>query len=122
MTRIKNKKQYEITAKRVNELLAMVSNEEPIEETLLTELDLLGNLMADYEGEHFPITPPSLSEVLKYRMVEMKLTQGALADLLGVSQSRVSEYLTGKSEPTLTVARNIHKKLGIDADIILGVC
>jgi HTH-type transcriptional regulator/antitoxin HigA len=41
--------------------------------------------------------------------------------MLGVSTSRVSEYLTGKSEPTLKVAREISKKLNIDAHLILGV-
>jgi len=33
---------------------------------------------------------------------------------LGVSPSRVSEYLSGKSEPTLKVARDLNKKLNID--------
>ncbi|WP_373748066.1 helix-turn-helix domain-containing protein [Kaistella sp.] len=38
-----------------------------------------------------------------------------------MSTSRVSKYLTGKSEPTLKVAREISKKLNIDASIVLGV-
>jgi len=54
-------------------------------------------------------------------MVEMELNQKLLSELLGVSTSRVSEYLTGKSEPTLKVSRTISKKLGIDASIVLGV-
>jgi HTH-type transcriptional regulator/antitoxin HigA len=41
--------------------------------------------------------------------------------LIGVSPSRVSEYLSGKAEPTLTAAREISRKLNIDANIILGV-
>jgi HTH-type transcriptional regulator / antitoxin HigA len=40
--------------------------------------------------------------------------------MLNVSPSRVSEYLSGKSEPTLQVARRLRSELGIDADIILG--
>ena len=54
-------------------------------------------------------------------MYEMGLNQIKLSELLGVSPSRVSEYLTGKSEPTLPVARNMCKKLNIDASVILGV-
>jgi HTH-type transcriptional regulator/antitoxin HigA len=50
----------------------------------------------------------------------MGLTQKALAELLGVSPSRVNEYLTGKSEPTLKVACTINTQLSIDANIILG--
>ncbi|MBR1774937.1 MAG: helix-turn-helix transcriptional regulator [Bacteroidales bacterium] len=41
--------------------------------------------------------------------------------LLGVSPSRVSEYLSGKSEPTLKIGREMSKKLNIDADVVLGV-
>jgi len=51
----------------------------------------------------------------------MKLNQIKLSEILGVSPSRVSEYLTGKSEPTLKVAREISKKLNIDSNIVLGV-
>ena len=56
-----------------------------------------------------------------YTMYEMGLTQAALSRLLGVSPSRISEYLSGKCEPTLKIGRDIHDKLGIDANIILGV-
>jgi transcriptional regulator with XRE-family HTH domain len=40
--------------------------------------------------------------------------------MLNVSPSLVSEYLGGKSEPTLLVVRRLRSELGIDADIILG--
>ena len=50
----------------------------------------------------------------------MNLTQKTLAEMLEISAPRVSEYLTGKTEPTLQVARRMHKKLNIDANVILG--
>ena len=53
-------------------------------------------------------------------MAEMGLTQRGLANLLGVSPPRISEYMTGKTEPTLKVARLLHQKLDIDAEILLG--
>jgi len=43
-------------------------------------------------------------------------------ELLGVSPSRVSEYLNGKSDPTLKVDKLLHQKLDIDPDIILVSC
>lgn len=58
---------------------------------------------------------------IKLRMYEMGLTQTKLSELLNVSPSRVSEYLLGKCEPTLKVAREISRKLNIDANIVLGV-
>ena len=60
-------------------------------------------------------------DVIKLRMYEMGLNQAKLSELIGVSPSRVSDYLTGRSEPTLKVAREISKKLNIDANIVLGV-
>ena len=41
--------------------------------------------------------------------------------MLGVSPSRISDYFSGRSEPTLNVARKISKTLGIDANIVLEV-
>ncbi|MDD3722681.1 MAG: hypothetical protein PHW92_09380 [Lutibacter sp.] len=41
--------------------------------------------------------------------------------MLSVSTSRISEYLTGKSESPLKIARDISVKLDIDASIVLGV-
>jgi HTH-type transcriptional regulator/antitoxin HigA len=54
-------------------------------------------------------------------MYEMGLNQKNLAEKLGVSPSRISEYLNGKVEPTLSVARKISEVLHIDADVVLGV-
>lgn len=51
----------------------------------------------------------------------MGLTQASLAKLIGVSPSRVCDYLSGKSEPTLQVGRVISRKLNISPAIVLGV-
>ena len=58
---------------------------------------------------------------MKLRMYEMGINQAKLSELLGVSPSRISDYLTGRCEPTLKVAREMSRKLNIDADIVLGV-
>ena len=52
---------------------------------------------------------------------EMGLTQQAVATLLGISAPRMSEIMHGKTEPSLSLARNISQKLNIDAGIVLGV-
>ena len=121
MARIETEGQYRNIAARIEEILRLTGNEKLVEPKLETELEMLGNLMADYEEEHEPIAAPTLSEALRYRMNEMNLNQEGLARLLKVSQSRISDYLTGKSEPTLKVAREIHRCLNIDSDIILGI-
>ena len=121
MTKIENQTQYEWAVKRVEELLPLVKDDTPLNDSNSIELELLSNLVADYSEEHFSLGKPSLVDVLKLRMYEMGLNQIKLSELLGVSPSRVSDYLTGRCEPTLKVAREISRKLNIDADIVFGI-
>lgn len=121
MTKIENKVQYEWAIKRVEELLPLVDDNTPLDDPNSIELELLSNLVADYSDEHFVIGEPTLVDVLKLRMYEMGLTQKALSALIGVSPSRLSDYVSGKCEPTLKVAREMSRKLNIDANIVLGV-
>ena len=120
MAEIKNETQYEAIIERIEELLKVVDNDTPMTDRFLIELDLISEMVADYEEKHYPIEPPTLVEMVRERMAEMNLSQKALAELLGVSPPRISEYLNGKSEPTLKVVRLMHQKLDIDAEILLG--
>lgn len=121
MTKIETKEQYDWAVAKVEELLPLVDDNTPENDPNLIELNLLSSLVADYSEEHFSLGEPSLADVLRLRMYEMGLSQKALSELLGVSPSRLSNFLTGKSEPTMPVARTICKRLNIDANIVLGV-
>ena len=103
---------------RIEELLPMVQEDTPPYDRNLIELDLLSGLVEEYEEDHYPIKAPTLIEAIKLRMFEMGLNQTKLSELLGVSTSRVSDYLNGRCEPTLQVAREISRKLNIDAGSI----
>ncbi len=118
---IKTEQQYEAALQRIDELLLLVNDQTPTSDKNFIELDLLSGLVEAYEEVHYPIATPSLIDVLKLRMYERNLTQKGLSDLLGVSTSRISEYLSGKSEPSLKIARSIHNKLQVDSDVIIGV-
>ena len=122
MAKISNEKEYKAMMARIEELLPLTCGEtyDPDKPESI-ELAIISDLVADYEKEHFPLEKPSLIGVLKLRMYEMGLSQYKLAELIGVSPSRVSKYLTGKSEPTLKVGREICRKLDISPDIVLGV-
>ncbi len=121
MTRIENESQYQVAMARIEELLPIVTEDTPTTDKNSVELVLLSNLVADYSDEHFKIERPTLAEVLALRLYEMNLTKKALAKMIGVSQSRISEYMSGKSEPTLKIARTISQQLNIDPSIVLGV-
>lgn len=97
MAKIKDIKQYDVACSRIEELLKIVSNNTPTDDKDYLELDLLSDLVADYEEEHFPVETPLLVDVLKLRMYEMNLTQTKLSELLSVSPSRISEYHIGNN-------------------------
>ena len=46
-----------------------------------------------------------VSTVIELRMFEMKLKQKDLAEILETSTSRISEYLNGKRDITIQIAR-----------------
>lgn len=93
MAQIKTEKQYEAACNRINELLKIVGNDTPADDKNMLELDLISDLVADYEEEHYPIAAPTLAETIKLRMYEMGLTQSKLAEMLGLSAARLSEIL-----------------------------
>ena len=120
-TKIENEVQYNWAMGRIDELLTKVNDETPDDDPRSIELYLLSSLVQDYEDEHYPIGTPSLIDTLKLRMYEMGLSQAALAKKIGVSPSRVCDFLSGKCEPTMKIGRRISKELDIDPSIILGV-
>ena len=121
MTKIKTKEQYEWAVARVEQLLPLVDDSTPSADPNSIELELLSKLVADYSDENFSIGKPSLGDVIKLRMTELGITQSKLAEILGLSPSRISDYITGKSEPTLKVARDLSVKLDIAPAVVLGV-
>lgn len=121
MAKIENKVAYNAAMARIDELLPLVDDNTPKSDKNLIELELLSELVEEYEERNYPIESPSLIDVIKLRMFEMGLNQTKLSELLGVSPSRISDYFSGRSEPTLKVARKISTELGIDANIVLGI-
>lgn len=120
-TKIENETQYDWAMKRIDELLKIVNNETPEDDPHSIELYLLSALVEEYEDVYYPIGEPSLIDILKLRMYEMGLSQAALAKKIGVSPSRICDYLSGKAEPTIQVGRRMSTELDIDPAIVLGV-
>lgn len=118
---IQTEKEYKVIVERIEELLQNPDNIENADAKGYVELNLLSDIVADYEERYHPVKKPTLVDVIKLRMYERGLNQKHLSEMLGVSTSRVSEYLNGKSEPTLKVARIMSQKLNIEPNIILGV-
>lgn len=63
MVKIETEIQYQAVLKRVEELMLTLPEDTPKDDPAMIELELLGNLVADYDEEHYPIGTPSLIEV-----------------------------------------------------------
>ncbi len=83
------------------------------------EAELLTLLIEKYEEAQFPIGLPSPVEAIKFRMEQQGLKAKDMIPYLG-SASKVSEVLAGKRALSLTMMRNLHEKLGIPAEVLLG--
>lgn len=63
----------------------------------------------------------SFSDILQEIMIEKSLTQVAIAEIIGVKQSQVSEWLKGKSKPGYDNLKAMCENLGVSGDRILGI-
>ena len=112
--------QYQYALERIEDLLPLVSGEDPNEEKAV-ELSIYSDIVIEYEKEHFPIEKPTPAELIQESLIEKNLTQKELATKIGVSPSRISDYITGRAEPTLRIASRLCTTLGISPAAILGL-
>ena len=87
------------------------------------QISELSKLMATYEDEYMDILPlreksPLIRSIEDYFYARnMKQKEGA--QLLGINESVFSQILSGKRRITMPIAKRLHSKLGINADMIL---
>lgn len=76
-------------------------------------------LIKQYEDMHYPIPYPDPIAVVKQKMDEKGLMNKDLVDWIG-SKGYVSALLSGKKPLTLRIAKVLHQKLGIPANVLLA--
>lgn len=121
MSQIKSEAAYRAALKRIDELLPLTGDNVPDDDPNMLEMDMLSDMVDEYEEIHYPVGKPSLADVIRLRMYERNMTQGAVAQLLGISSSRLSELMHGKSEPSYRLSRKLCTKLDIEPSVVLGV-
>ena len=110
---IRSEKDYEAALARICELMGAQLNTPEGD-----ELDVLTDLVEHYEDKHYPVGMPTAVDAIEFRMDQAGLTRRDLIPLIG-SRQKVSDVLTGKRDITISMARALHKHLGIPADILL---
>ncbi|MDE6282809.1 MAG: helix-turn-helix transcriptional regulator [Muribaculaceae bacterium] len=115
------KQQYEFALNRIEELLPLVTDQTPSNDKNVVELTIVSDMVEAYEKTHYPIAKPTIGQLISLSIAEKGMTQRELAKELGISPSRVSDYISGRAEPTLRVARALCLILGIAPAAILGL-
>ena len=60
-------------------------------------------------------------EIIKQIMIDNKLSQQGIADILEVNQTTVSQWLLGKKKPGYDSILLIYKKFDIEPNILFGI-
>lgn len=90
LTHLRNDDHLDAAQKMVDRLL-----QEDLDEGARQYLDVLTDLVEDYEERHVPITDASEADVLRELMRSNGLSQPKLAKAAGIAQSTLSAVLKG---------------------------
>ena len=63
----------------------------------------------------------NFKEILKDFLIDKDLTQTEFAKIVGIKQSQVSEWLSGKAKPGYDLLKQISQSFNISADYFLGI-
>lgn len=113
MERVITEEQYKFALAKVEDLLPLVNETTPKNDSNYVELSLMSDIIIAYEKEHYPIEKPSVADLIILGLEEANITQKQLAEELGVSPSRISDFVNGRAEPSLRMAGLLCKRLHI---------
>jgi HTH-type transcriptional regulator / antitoxin HigA len=117
---IKSEAQY----RRAMEVILTLMNkgEANLSRSQSDKLRKLAVAAQSYEKSIYTIPPPTTLEgMIELKMYERRLKQKELAKLMGLSEPKLSQILTGKRVPDVAFLKAAHQKLGIDASFLLNL-
>ena len=127
MEKLTTRKQYDETKARVEQLIAEATQkgmlESDMDNAYTQEISVLSQQMAAFEDEYLNILPlrqksPLIACIEDYFYAhDMKQKDGA--KLLGVNESQFSQIMSGRRRISMSFAKRLRSKMGIDADLIL---
>lgn len=127
MEKLTTRAQYDKTKEKVEKLIAEATEkgmlEPDMDNAYTQEISLLSQQMAVYEDDYLNILPlrqksPLIATIEDYFYAHgMRQKDGAR--LLGVNESQFSQIMSGRRRISMSFAKRLHKKLGINAELIL---
>jgi len=114
---IYNEGEYDSMVALMNSLLDATGDEE--DHPLSSLLDLVGNLVSNYEQEYHAIEAAAPKDALRFLMEARGLKQEDLAGI--VPQSNLSAILAGKRKISASLAGKLGKFFGISPAVFVPV-
>ena len=125
--KLTTRQEYDETKAMVEALIAEATAKGMLEPEMdneyIRQISDLSKQMAQYEDEYMDILPlrektPWIRYIEDYLYARnMKQKEGA--KFLGINESVFSQILSGKRRITMPIAKRLHSKLGINAELIL---
>jgi HTH-type transcriptional regulator / antitoxin HigA len=117
---ISNESEYRLALAAIEPLLQKGFSQLTTEED--DELARITAIIEAYESVNYalPFKPKNMVEMLELKMFEKKMKQKDLAQVLEVTENRISEVMNGKRKINMDLAKRLHLKLNIDAQFILA--
>lgn len=110
---IKNEADYQAAVKEIERLFEALPDTPEGD-----RLEVLTTLVEAYEEKHYNIPMPDPIEAILYHLESRGLSRRDLEPYIG-SRARVSEVLNRKRSLTMEMIRNLHKGLGIPAEVLI---
>ena len=114
---IRSEKDYNRMLTLMNDLLDVVGDDE--DHALAGLLDLVGELVEDYDASNYAIEASDPKEVLRYLIEMRRLKQSDLAEI--VPQSNLSAILAGRRKISATLAGSLAKYFDISPAVFVSV-
>ena len=114
---IRSEKDYNRMLALMNDLLDAVGDDE--DHALAGLLDLVGELVEDYDASNYAIEASDPKEVLRYLIEMRRLKQSDLAGI--VLQSNLSAILAGRRKISATLAGKLAKYFDISPAVFVSV-
>ena len=111
---LENEAELEAALARIDELLPAALPHTPE----YAELQILSDLVADYEKIHYPSAEPTPAGWIQDRLDAYALTEEALVPILG-SQQRVKDVLASQQSLTAEEIQALAKMLGLNPKLLL---
>lgn len=127
MEKLTNREQYDEVKRKVEQLISEATAkgmlEPDMDNSYTREISSLSRQMAEYEDEYLNILPlrtksPLIASIEEYFFIHgMRQKDGAR--LLGVNESQFSQIMSGRRPISMSFAKRLRSKMGIDANLIL---